>query len=54
LQVEADCAYCILASIEWVCGKGCVTENLHITTDYEVTPLPCAPELVAALAMSHA
>ena len=36
-----------------MCGKGCVTELLHITTDYEVTPLPCAPELVEALKLSH-
>ena len=52
--MEADCVYCILASIEFVYGKGCVTEKLHITTDYAVMPLPCAPELVDALAASHA
>jgi hypothetical protein len=52
--VEADCVYCILASIEFVCGKGYVTEKLHITTDYPVMPLPCAPELVGQLAASHA
>ena len=54
MQVEADCAYCILESIEWVCGKGCVTEKLHISTDYEVMPRPCIPELVKVLAASNA
>jgi hypothetical protein len=54
MQVEADCAYCILESIEWVCGKGCVAEKLHISTDYEVMPRPCTPELVEVLAASNA
>jgi hypothetical protein len=54
MQVEADCAYCILESIEWVCGKGCVTEKLHISTDYAVMPRPCIPELVEVLAASNA
>jgi hypothetical protein len=28
--VQAPCVYCILETIESVCGVGCVTETLHI------------------------
>ena len=30
--VQAVCVYCILETIEFVCGEGCVTQILHIAT----------------------
>ena len=39
--VERDCAYCVLATVEFVCGRGCVLENLHIFTDFPIVPQPC-------------
>ena len=32
LCVQAACVYCILETIEFVCGEGCVTQTLHIST----------------------
>ena len=43
-------AYCILATIESVCGIRCVQEQLHIVTDYPVKPEPCLPRLQHVLA----
>ena len=43
-------AYCILATIENVCGIGCLKEQLHILTDYPVKPEPCLPRLQHILA----
>jgi hypothetical protein len=48
-QVNANCAYCILETVESVCGSGCVQETMHITTDYPILPRPCLPELAGVL-----
>jgi hypothetical protein len=48
-QVSASCAYCILETVESVCGAGCVQETMHITTDYPILPRPCLPELAGVL-----
>ena len=48
-QVSASCAYCILETVESVCGVGCVQETMHITTDYPILPRPCLSELAAVL-----
>ena len=48
-QVSASCAYCILETVESVCGAGCVQETMHITTDYPILPRPCLSELAAVL-----
>jgi hypothetical protein len=48
-QVSASCAYCILETVESVCGVGCVQETMHITTDYPILPRPCLPELADVL-----
>jgi hypothetical protein len=50
---EADCVYCILETVESVCG-GCVRDKLHLSTDYQVLPRQCLPELAAALTSSQA
>jgi hypothetical protein len=48
-QVSASCAYCILETVESVCGSGCVQETMHITTDYPILPRPCLAELASVL-----
>jgi hypothetical protein len=48
-QVDADCAYCILETVESVGGEGFVQETMHITTDYPILPRPCLPELADVL-----
>ena len=48
-RVDADCAYCILETVESVGGEGFVQETMHITTDYPILPRPCLPELADVL-----
>jgi hypothetical protein len=48
-QVSASCAYCILETVESVCGSGCVQETMHITTDYPILQRPCLAELADVL-----
>jgi hypothetical protein len=48
-QVSASCAYCILETVESVCGAGCVQGTMHITTDYPILPRPCLAELASVL-----
>ena len=45
----AACSYCLLSTIESVCGEGCVRNRLHIITDYPIVAYPCAQPLAAAL-----
>jgi hypothetical protein len=52
--VESDCVYCLLESIDSVCGSGCVRDTLHIFTDYPIIARPCLPELAASLATAQA
>ena len=51
-------AYCILATIEYICGEQCVHSKLHLHTDYPILPAsetqPCLPELAEALATAQA
>lgn len=49
-----DCAYCVLATVNFVCGANCVGDKLHLWTDYPVVPQPCLPELAIALAAAQA
>ena len=53
-RVEADCAYCLLETIESVCGAGCVHQHLHIVSDYPILARRCLPEFAAALASAQA
>jgi hypothetical protein len=48
-QVNADCTYCILETVESACGLGCVQAKMHITTDYPILARPCLPELADVL-----
>ena len=48
-KVAANCAYCILETVESVGGAGCVQETMHITTDYPILPRPCLAELADVL-----
>jgi hypothetical protein len=48
-MVRADCAYCILETVESVCGSGCAETLLHIKTDYPILPRPCLPALAEML-----
>jgi hypothetical protein len=54
LLAEADCAYCILETIEYVFGEGAVRDHVHIFTDFRPDPLPCLPHLAAVLATNQA
>ena len=51
--VKADCAYCLLDTIEHVCGAGCLGQKLHFLSD-PVLPRPCAPTFAATLALAQA
>ena len=53
-MTTAACAKCVVQTISSVCGAECVKERLHVTTDFEVEPLPCLPELAARLARGEA
>ena len=55
-SVSADCAYCVLETVEFVCGPGCVKERLHLHTDYPVLHRaePCVPALATHLASAQA
>jgi hypothetical protein len=45
---EADCAYCVLETIEFVCGDLCVFQQLHIWHDFPIHARPCvSPEKLA-------
>ena len=48
-QVDANCAYCILETVESVGGEGFVQRTMHMTTDYPILPRPCLPELAEIL-----
>ena len=52
--VSADCTYCLLSTIEFVCGAGCMNEVLHFWSDYPIIPSPCLPELASTLASAQA
>ena len=49
----ADCAYCVLATIEYVHGAGFVGTQLRIQTDYPILPSACVPQLAAVLATAQ-
>ena len=51
--VHADCGYCILETVESICGKGCVQTVLHLTTDWPIIPRLCMPELASFLRMGN-
>ena len=51
---SADCAYCIVATIDFVCGTGCAVAKLHIFLDYDPVPRPCVPGLARRLASAQA
>jgi hypothetical protein len=57
-MVMVSGAYCILATIEHICGEQCVHSKLHLHTDYPILPSygtkPCLPELAEALATAQA
>ncbi len=50
---EADCVYCILETIEFVCGERCVIEHLHFFSDFPIIARPCVPELARILALAQ-
>ena len=54
--VTADCTYCLLETLEFVCGPGCVKERLHFYTDYPLLhrATPCVPALATHLAAAQA
>jgi hypothetical protein len=55
LEVAARaCVRCILETIAFVCGVGCVTERLHLVTDYTYSPRSCLPELAARISVGEA
>jgi hypothetical protein len=49
----ADCAYCLLETIEFVHGAGFVSNKLRITVDYPILPRACVPQLAAVLASAQ-
>ena len=47
-------AYCIMESIESVCGRNCLIDQLHIFHDFEVLSRSCVPTLAMHLAKVQA
>ena len=53
--LEADCVFCVLETIESVCGAACLLEHLHLALDYPVIQQrACFPELATSLALAQA
>ena len=49
----ADCAYCLLETVEYVHGLDFVSTKLRILHDYPILPRACVPQLAAVLASAQ-
>ena len=49
----ADCAYCLLETIDYAHGAGFVKSQLRLFTDYPILARHCVPQLAAVLAAAQ-
>ena len=52
-RCTADCAYCLLETIDYAHGAGFVKSQLRLFTDYPILARHCVPQLAAVLAATQ-